>query len=114
MSAPYLHYAERDLDDPQCRNCGVPASWCLCGPEIDRFPEEPMQSRDRQDGAISSWEPTQEPWHLEPPSDDSAEDRQERDWTYLAGECAEFIGRYGAPALMRCVGEAIGEALRKK
>jgi hypothetical protein len=49
----------------------------------------------------------QEPWHLDPPPDGSAEDQKERDWAYMEGEARQFIRTYGTAALLRCVSDAV-------
>jgi hypothetical protein len=100
-----LGYAERDLDEPVCKGCEVPVSWCQCEPEIDRFPEEPrvVQSTDKVIGAIDTWLRGDEPWHLEPPTPDT----KEEDYAHIVREMRDFIGRWGASALMRCCGEAL-------
>jgi hypothetical protein len=101
-----LHYIERDPAEPMCRRCECPESWCQCEPDIDRFPEDPVQTDTQQQRALASHDPVQEPWHLEP-DDHSAEERKEADYAYIVRECQDFISRHGASALMRCVGEAL-------
>jgi hypothetical protein len=62
----------------------------------------------RNDGFIDwlSQSMPQEPWHLEPPPDGSAEDDKERDWAYLEGEARDFAKKYGVAALVRCIASA--------
>lgn len=36
-----------------------------------------------------------------------AEADKERDWSRLEAEAREFVGRYGAAAMLRCVSEAL-------
>lgn len=65
------------------------------------------QTVDRVINAIDSWILRgEEPWHLEPP-DTEAEDRKERDWSYLEGEARQFVEKYGAAAMLRCISEAL-------
>jgi hypothetical protein len=99
-----LDWDEPELDEARCRGCGLPASWCQCGPDIDRFPEEPhVQSDEQLIIAVASHMAGDEPWHLEPPTPDT----KEEDWAHLARECKEFIDKYGYSAFMRCAGEAM-------
>ena len=74
---------------------------CVDGPAMS------LSDADRR--AIQSWDANQEPWHLEPP-DTTAEDRKERDWTYMEGEARDFVAKYGPSALLRCVAPALEKA----
>jgi hypothetical protein len=62
----------------------------------------------RDINAIQTWEALAEDWHLSPP-DTSKEDQKERDWAFLEGEARDFVKKWGAAAMLRCVSDALKE-----
>jgi hypothetical protein len=62
------------------------------------------QTDDQMRAAIASWL-THDDEREAGPFDD--EERKERDWHYLESEAREFVQRYGAAAMLRCVSEAL-------
>ena len=42
-----------------------------------------------------------------PSATEAQDERRERDWAYLEAEAREFALKYGAPAMLRCIANAL-------
>jgi hypothetical protein len=62
------------------------------------------QTDEQVAAAIASWLKHADE-RIDGPFD--AEECKERDWHYLESEAREFVQRYGAAAMLRCVSEAL-------
>jgi hypothetical protein len=108
MSAPYINYIERDLDEKQCPHCEVPESWCRCRGGEDMPLRWEAPSDDATIGAVDSWlraADDAEGRSLGEPFD--VEERKALDWRDLESEARGFKERYGAAAMLRCVSDAL-------
>jgi hypothetical protein len=62
------------------------------------------QTDDQRTAAVASWLRDDDDYTASP---FDAEERKERDWHDLESDARDFVKRYGAAAMLRCVSEAL-------